>query len=392
MSSAPETLRRDFGGDIIEPGGAEYESASRSVLAAGSPAYVLRPKSVGDVQAGVRFAAGAGLLLSVRGGGHGFPGFGTNDGGAVIDLGKLANVEIIDKERHLVRIGGGATWGQVAAALAPHGLAISSGDTKSVGVGGLTLTGGIGWKVRKYGLALDNVVAAEVVTANAEVVPASAEENPELFWAIRGGGGNFGTVTAFEFVAHPTTDVFYGKIAFPASEAATVLQGWADYLRSAPEELTAVVDFANPFAGGPEAPVEIHVAFDGDDPVLAARAIDPAARPALEAIWETRPSRQRRLRKLPHFCHRGGCRRDLSNADLSAARRGQASVRPRQSVRPQPQRPASVSLGGQAKRRPHILLWGRRAIDRPCQRHEHFNQDWSVNESMADLLASCGGR
>ncbi|MGV9309755.1 FAD-binding oxidoreductase [Nonomuraea sp. NPDC003727] len=278
MSSALETLRRHFGGDIIEPGGAEYESARRSVLASGSPAYVLRPESVGDVQAGLRFAAGAGLVLAVRGGGHGFPGFGTNDGGVVLDLGELADVEIIDKERHLVRIGGGATWGQVAAVLAPHGLAISSGDTKSVGVGGLTLTGGIGWKVRKYGLALDNVVAAEVVTAAGEVVRASAEDNPELFWAIRGGGGNFGIVTAFEFAAHPTTDVFYGRIAFPAAEAAGVLQGWADHLRTAPEELTSIVVFANPFAGGPEAPVEIQVAFDGDDPRLAARAIDPIRR------------------------------------------------------------------------------------------------------------------
>jgi FAD/FMN-containing dehydrogenase len=278
MSSALETLRRDFGGDIIEPGGAEYESASRSAVAFGSPAYVLRPKSVGDVRAGVRFAAGAGLSLSVRGGGHGFPGFGTNDGGVVIDLGELATVEIVDDERHLVRIGGGATWGQVAAALAPHGLAISSGDTKSVGVGGLTLTGGIGWKVRKYGLALDNVVAAEVVTADGGLVRASAQENPELFWAIRGGGGNFGIVTAFEFAAHPTTDVYYGKITFPAAEAATVLRGWADYLRTAPEELTSIVNLANPFAGGPEAPVEIHVAFDGDDPELATKALDPIRR------------------------------------------------------------------------------------------------------------------
>ena len=278
MSSALETLRPDFGGDIIEPGGAEYESASRSVLASGSPAYVLRPKSLGDVQAGVRFAADTGLVLSVRGGGHSFPGFGTNDGGVVIDLSKLATVDVVDKERHLVRIGGGATWGQVAAALAPHNLAISSGDTKSVGVGGLTLSGGIGWKVRKYGLALDNVVAMEVVTANAEVVRASVEENPELFWALRGGGGNFGIVTAFEFAAHPTTDVFYGKITFPAAELAAVLQGWADYLRTAPEELTAIADFANPFAGGREAPIEIHVAFDGDDPELAAKAVDPIRR------------------------------------------------------------------------------------------------------------------
>jgi FAD/FMN-containing dehydrogenase len=277
MSSALETLRRDFGGDIVEPGGAEYESASRTLLASGHPAHVLRPGSVRDVQAAVRFAASAGLLLSVRGGGHGFPGFGTNDGGVVIDLSQLANAELIDKERHLVRIGGGATWGQVAAALTPHGLAISSGDTKSVGVGGLTLTGGIGWKVRKHGLALDNVAAAEVVTASGEVVRASVAENPELFWAIRGGGGNFGIVTAFEFAAHPTTDVFFGKIAFAASEAATVLQGWAEYLRTAPAELTSTADVANPFRG-PGAPVEIYVAFDGDDPELAAQAIDPIRR------------------------------------------------------------------------------------------------------------------
>jgi FAD/FMN-containing dehydrogenase len=278
MSSALETFRRDFGGSIIEPGGAAYESARHSLLASGSPSYVLRPEAVGDVQAGVRFAAGAGLLLSVRGGGHSFAGFGTNVGGVAIDLSKLASVEVIDKERHLVRIGGGATWGQVAAVLAPHGLAISSGDTKSVGVGGLTLAGGIGWKVRKHGLALDSLAAAEVVTADGKVVRASTDQNPELFWAIRGGGGNFGIVTDFEFVAHPTTDVFFGKIAFAAPEAATVLQGWADYLRTAPEELTSVVDFANPFTGGPDAPVEIYLAFDGDDPRLAAQAIDPIRR------------------------------------------------------------------------------------------------------------------
>jgi FAD/FMN-containing dehydrogenase len=278
MNSPLETLRRDFGGDIIEPGAPEYEAASRAVFASGSPAYVLRPRTVEDVQADVRFAAAAGLVLSVRGGGHGFPGFGTNDGGVVIDLGGLSNVEIIDSERHVVRIGGGATWGQVAAALSPFGLAISSGDTKSVGVGGLTLTGGIGWKVRKHGLALDNVVAADVVVADGEFLRASATENAELFWAIRGGGGNLGIVTAFDFVAHPTTDVYFGTIAFPASEAAQVLRGWADHLRTAPEELTSSVAFANPFAGGPEAPIEVSVAFDGDDPQLAAQAIDPIRR------------------------------------------------------------------------------------------------------------------
>ncbi len=275
MTSAVETLRRDFAGDIIEPGGAQYATASRAVLASGSPAYVLRPNSISDVRAGIGFAVDTGLSLSVRGGGHSYPGFATNADGIVIDLSRLAEVEIIDHERHLVRIGGGATWGQVVTKLAPYNLAISSGDTKNVGVGGLTLSGGIGWKVRKYGLALDSLVAAEIVTSDGQVLHASATENPELFWAIRGGGGNFGIVTAFDFRAHVTTDVFFGKIVFPASELATVLHGWADHLRRAPEALTSIVAFANPFAGGPEAPVEIHVAFDGDDPELADQAIDP---------------------------------------------------------------------------------------------------------------------
>jgi FAD/FMN-containing dehydrogenase len=278
MSATFETLRREFGGDIIEPGAAEYEAASRSKLVQGSPAHILRPKTVGDVRAAVRYAAGSGLALSVRGGGHSFPGFGTNDGGLVIDLSELADVEVIDDDRRLVRIGGGATWGQVAEALTPHGLAISSGDTKSVGVGGLTLSGGIGWKVRKHGLTLDSLVAAELVTADGAVVHASTHENPELFWAIRGGGGNLGIVTSFEFVAQPTTEIFFGKITFPAAETASVLQGWADHLRTAPDELTSVANLANPFAGGHEAPVEIHVAFDGDDPELANRALDPIRR------------------------------------------------------------------------------------------------------------------
>src|SRR3954471_6427000 len=168
--NATSELRTAFGGDVIEPGTPGYESASGSLFATGHPAHLLRPRSVRDVQACVRFASRAGLPLSVRGGGHGFPGFATNDGGVVIDLSTLASVDVVDEANHLVRIGGGATRGQVAAALAPYGLAISSGDTKSVGVGGLTLTGGIGWKVRKYGLALDNVVAAEVVLANEAVV------------------------------------------------------------------------------------------------------------------------------------------------------------------------------------------------------------------------------
>jgi FAD/FMN-containing dehydrogenase len=275
MSTARDALRREFGGDIIEPGAVEYDEASRTVLASGSPAYVLRPTSVEDVQAAVAFTRDQGLALAVRGGGHGFAGFGTNEGGVVIDLAGLADVDVIDDERHLVRIGGGATWGEVLEALAPHGLAISSGDTKGVGVGGLTLTGGIGWKVRKHGLALDNLVAVEVVTAAGEVLRAGDDENADLFWAIRGGGGNFGVVTAFEFLAHPTTQVHFGTISFPAAEAATVLRGWADYFRTAPEEVTSNVVLANPFLGGADAPVQVLVTYDGDDADLAAEALEP---------------------------------------------------------------------------------------------------------------------
>jgi FAD/FMN-containing dehydrogenase len=144
-----------------------------------------------------------------------------------------------------------------------------------VGVGGLSLGGGIGWKVRNRGLALDNLLAAEVVTASGEVVRASADEHPDLFWALRGGGGNFGVVTAFEFRAHPSTDVHFGKISFPASQAADVLPGWVKYLQVAPEELSSNLYAANPFLGGPQAPVDVYVAYDGDAEEAAAAALAP---------------------------------------------------------------------------------------------------------------------
>ena len=275
MTTTPTILARDFSGDIIEAGHPDYPAKADAVLAAGAPAVILRPSSVGGVQAAVTYAAASGLPLAVRGGGHSFAGFGTNDGGVVIDLSALAGVAVVEGGWHVVRVGGGATWGQVAAALAPHGLAISSGDTKGVGVGGLTLSGGIGWKVRKYGLAMDSLVRVEVVTADGRVLTADEEENPELFWAVRGGGGNFGIVTAFEFAAHLTTDVFHGRIAFPGAQAQKVIPGWADYMRSAPQALTTIAAFANPFAGGPDAPVEILVTYDGNSEDEANAAIDP---------------------------------------------------------------------------------------------------------------------
>ena len=237
MSSALETLRRDFGGDIIGPGGAEYESASPTLLASGNPARVLRPGNVGDVQAGVRFAASAGLLLSVRGGGHSFAGFGTNDGGVVIDLSQLADVEIIDKERHLVRIGGGATWGMMNDATMAHGLATTGGIVASTGVGGLTLGGGIGYLSRRFGLTVDNLLSADVVLADGTLVTASLTSHPDLFWALRGGGGNFGVVTEFTFRLHPVPENIYGGLIFFEKEAAGDLFRYFDrFIDDAPRE------------------------------------------------------------------------------------------------------------------------------------------------------------
>lgn len=278
MSAALDTLRREFAGSIITSETPEYEDARRTALAWGTPDVVLRPLATSDVQSAVRFAVSADLPLTVRGGGHSFAGHGTADAGAVIDLSGLATVEILETEPGRVRIGGGATWGQVTAALSPHELIISSGDTSSVGVGGLTLSGGIGWMVRRYGLAMDSLISAEVVTADGETLVADREHHPDLFWAVRGGGGNFGIVTSFEFAAHPGTDVRFGRICFPAEEVTGVLSAWAEQMRSAPLELTSLVNLANPFTGGRDAPVEIVVAVHGLDDTAADRTIDPFRR------------------------------------------------------------------------------------------------------------------
>ncbi|HET6212991.1 MAG TPA: FAD-binding protein, partial [Micromonosporaceae bacterium] len=162
----------------------------------------------------------------------------------------------------------------VANALAPYGLAISAGDTTSVGVGGLILGGGIGWMVRKDGLALDNVVAAEVVTADGRVVRASADEHADLFWAIRGGGGNFGVVTTFDLTARPVREVLFGTISYPAAQTATALRGWRDYLRTAPDEVTTTARIFPNF-GGEQPPFTITVCYSGADLDAGRAALEP---------------------------------------------------------------------------------------------------------------------
>ena len=252
----------------IRPGDDEYDAARSTVFATAAPALVVRPRTPGEVADCLRHATAAGLPVAVRSGGHHLLGFGTLDDGVVIDLCRLDEVTVLDGSR--VRVGGGATWGHVAERLRPHGLAITSGDTRSVGVGGLTQAGGIGWMVRKHGLTIDNLVAAEVVTAAGDVVRASSTENPDLLWALRGGAGNFGVVTSFEFEAQPIRTIHFGTIGLALDDVPQLLKGWAAAMRTAPEELSTTLVLAPDFGDQPPAAMVL-VGYCGDDPT----AIDP---------------------------------------------------------------------------------------------------------------------
>ena len=275
MNTATMTALQDaISGEVILPEDQAYEEARKTFVHAGTPAIVIRCHTTEDVQRAIRSARATGLPLSIRGGGHSGAGFGTNDGGMVIDMSLVNEIRVIDPPRHIVRIGTGAEWIDVATTLEAHRLAISSGDTTSVGVGGLMLGGGIGWMVRKYGLALDSLVAVEVVTADGRVLRASAHEHADLYWAIRGGGGNFGVVTRFEVAAHPVERVLFGTITYPATEAATVLRGWRDYMRTASDDITTTARLFPAF-GGPPAPLVIAVCSAGDDADTARREITP---------------------------------------------------------------------------------------------------------------------
>jgi FAD/FMN-containing dehydrogenase len=234
-------LRSRLQGEILRPGDEEYDSA-RAIWngsAEGQPALIVRCADAVDVSAAITFARAEGLPIAVRSGGHSVAGHSTSDG-VVIDLSSMKGMEV-DVDRRVARLEPGLTWGEVARTLHPHGLGITAGDTASVGVGGLTLGGGIGWMVRKHGLAIDNLRAVEIVTADGSILRASATENPDLFWGLRGGGGNFGVATAFEFNLHSAGMIFGGGILFDASdpeEAVHILQAYARIAESAPDELT----------------------------------------------------------------------------------------------------------------------------------------------------------
>jgi FAD/FMN-containing dehydrogenase len=198
------------------------------------PKVIVQAEQVADVVAAVTFARDNELELAVRGGGHSAPGFGTTDGGVVLDLGHMRHVHV-DPRGRIARAGGGATWGDFNYATHAFGLATTGGIVSTTGIGGLTLGGGIGYLSRGYGLSIDNLLSAEVVTADGAVRTASRDEHPDLFWALRGGGGNFGVVTSFEFQLHPVSDVYVGIFFYELDVAGDLLRFWRDFIATAPE-------------------------------------------------------------------------------------------------------------------------------------------------------------
>src|SRR6059058_3284468 len=237
-----QELRETVQGQVVTPADDGYAEAARAwngEFDGRRPAVVVRCAGAADVIAAVGFARSNDLPVAVRGGGHSIAGFSTIDDGIVIDLSEMNSVRV-DPAARRAYVGGGAVWADVDPATQAHGLATTGGLVSSTGVAGFTLGGGIGWTMRKFGLAADNLAAADVVTADGRLVHASESENSDLLWGLRGGGGNFGIVTQFEFQLHPVGPTVYaGPIFYPAEAAHELLHTFRDWAAVAPEEITA---------------------------------------------------------------------------------------------------------------------------------------------------------
>ncbi|GAA0372372.1 FAD-binding oxidoreductase [Microbispora corallina] len=255
---ALRTLADGFDGEVILPQDAGYESARRvwNQSIDRKPTAIARCRTRDDAVAALALARETGLELAVRGGGHGFPGFSTTEGGLVLDLGPMKQIAV-DAGRRTAVVGPGVRWGELAAAAARHGLAPVGGHVADVGVAGLTLGGGNGWFSRIFGLACDNLVAADVLTASGRVVRASADENEDLFWGLRGGGGNLGIVLEFTLRLHPVDLLLAGMVLHRLDDAADVLRFLSEYGAGAPDEVNvAAAVLAAPPA--PFVPEELH--------------------------------------------------------------------------------------------------------------------------------------
>ena len=248
----------------IEPGDFGYGQVRSTYMRGGSPGLVLQPRIPDEVADALAFAREQAVPLAVRSGGHGISGRSTNDGGIVIDLSRMNRIEVLDDRQRLVRVEAGARWTDVAAALALHGWALSSGDYGGVGVGGLATAGGIGWLVRESGLTLDHMRAARLVLADGTRVTASAAENPELFWGVRGAGANLGIATSFDFQVDEVGDVGFGQFVLDASDAAGFLQRWGAAMEAAPRDVTTNLIMGPPRRG--QMIAQIYGLVNSDDP------------------------------------------------------------------------------------------------------------------------------
>jgi FAD/FMN-containing dehydrogenase len=238
QQDAITAFRGQFRGEVIEPTDARYDEARKvyNGMIDRKPRLIAQCADPADVMTAVRMARQNGLKVSIRGGGHNAAGLGVCDDGMVIDLAPIRYVHV-DPAARTVRVGGGCRWSDVDHATHAFGLAVPSGVVGSTGVGGLTLGGGMGHLTRKYGLTIDNLLSADVVLADGSFVVASADENADLFWALRGGGGNFGVVTSFLFQAHPVHTVCAGPMLWELDQASDILKWYRDFIVQAPEEI-----------------------------------------------------------------------------------------------------------------------------------------------------------
>ena len=231
---------KSHSGPVLQPGGAGYDDARTiwNAMIDRRPGLIARPENAADVAKAIRFAREHDLVVAVRGGGHNIAGSAVCDGGLVIDLSLMRSIRV-DAAKRTAQVGGGATLGDVDRETQAHGLALPLGINSTTGIAGLTLGGGFGWLSRRLGLTIDNLLSAEVVTAGGDVIRASASEHPDLFWAVRGGGGNFGVVTSFEFRLHPVgPEVLAGLVVHPLAAARDVLRFYRDFLPTTPESLS----------------------------------------------------------------------------------------------------------------------------------------------------------
>jgi UDP-N-acetylenolpyruvoylglucosamine reductase len=284
-----QALQAQLRGTVVQPGDAGYDEARKvyNAMIDKTPRLIARCADVADVMACVNFARESKMLLAVRGGGHNGGGLGVCEDGMVIDLSALRGIRV-DPKAHTVRVEGGCKWGDVDHATHAFGMATPAGIISTTGVGGLTLGGGIGHLSRRYGLTIDNLLAVDVVLADGRFVTASANENEDLFWAVRGGGGNFGVVTSFEFRLHSLSTVVAGPTLWPLERAAEVMKWYRDFIPKAPAELNGFFAFLT-VPPGPPFPEHLHLkkmcgvvwcyaggAEQADKALEPVRALDPA--------------------------------------------------------------------------------------------------------------------